>query len=294
MAAILRVKRKKEDEPLDALLIACKRQKVETDESPESNPYTAVVKFAGTIEKRDDSVVEQITKTLNKEAVKASFKRRPVDITKKMRELTKQDSSESRYKIVNSMRSMDTSLSEHLEEEIVNIIDVEDACVVPDDKNNDNYVYDLYFTKTNQTLALENLVSVRPIEEDLVFEDYYRDNEGDYEGESEDSNSESNWRNDYPDSDHSNESIGENDIRRAMRNLNVEDELSSDDEDFVYGLDEDDVERYGYKYAKYKARMNKEKEGLDNSCSANSDLSEDDESQNDELDEYDGQCIDDE
>jgi hypothetical protein len=49
MAAILRVKRKKDEEPLDALLISCKRQKIDSDKF---NPLTAIVKFAGTIEKQ--------------------------------------------------------------------------------------------------------------------------------------------------------------------------------------------------------------------------------------------------
>lgn len=51
MAAILRVKRKKEDEPLDALIISCKRQKVECEDASKSDAVTAIVKFAGTVEK---------------------------------------------------------------------------------------------------------------------------------------------------------------------------------------------------------------------------------------------------
>ena len=50
MATILRVKRKKDDEPLDALLVACKRQKVGEEETT-TDPLTTIVKFAGTLEK---------------------------------------------------------------------------------------------------------------------------------------------------------------------------------------------------------------------------------------------------
>lgn len=130
----------------------------------------------------------------------------------------------------------------------------------------------MYYTQTKEAIQIaiqnsENLLSVVPIEEDLVFEDYYKDN-NDNQGESEDSNSESNWRNDYPDSDHSENSIVESDIRNAMKKLNVNDDDDDDessDDDFVYGLDEDDVEKYGWKYAHYKARMKKEVEGDDKS-----------------------------
>ncbi|XP_001605210.1 probable RNA polymerase II nuclear localization protein SLC7A6OS [Nasonia vitripennis] len=262
MAAILRVKRKKDHEPLDALLISCKRQKVECEEDSASAPLTAIVKFAGTVEKQDDCVIEHITKTFSKDVLKSNYKQHIVDITKKAREKTKQESNENRYKIINSIRSLDTSLLKELDEDNVNIIDIEDTKAAADQKTDIDYVYDLYYTQTKEAIQLENLLSVVPIEEDLVFEDYYKDN--DYQGESEDSNSESNWRNDYPDSDHSENSIGENDIRNAMKNLTVADESSSD-EDFVYGLNEEDVERYGWKYAHYKARIKKEMEDDDKS-----------------------------
>ena len=49
MAAVLRVKRKKDEEPLDALLIACKRQKTAQEAEKVSEPLTATFKFAGTV-----------------------------------------------------------------------------------------------------------------------------------------------------------------------------------------------------------------------------------------------------
>lgn len=53
MAAVIRVKRRHDDEPLNALLIACKRFKsAENEEAEESTaltPLTTVVKFAGTV-----------------------------------------------------------------------------------------------------------------------------------------------------------------------------------------------------------------------------------------------------
>jgi hypothetical protein len=90
----------------------------------------------------------------------------------------------------------------------------------------------------------------------------------------EDSNDENNWRNDYPDEDNSdNESIGEKDMRQALNNFDISNDLSSDDEEdhngFVYSIDSEaicfeddldycDVNRYGEAYARYKKRVLRE------------------------------------
>lgn len=55
MAAILRVKRRHDDEPSNALVISCKRQKVtenEVTEAAVSASLTTVAKFAGTFSKQ--------------------------------------------------------------------------------------------------------------------------------------------------------------------------------------------------------------------------------------------------
>lgn len=114
--------------------------------------------------------------------------------------------------------------------------------------------------------------------------------------ESEDSNDENNWRNDYPDEDEDVfgdcQSVGEDDMRRAVQELDLEGdrELSSDGEDdygaredgnsgFGYpvnddgddnddefrdaddaGLNANDVDRFGTAYARYKARILKQLE----------------------------------
>ena len=86
--------------------------------------------------------------------------------------------------------------------------------------------------------------------------------------EDEDSNDENNWRNDYPDEDEmSDNSIGEREMRRAMNDIEIGNELSSDDDQnvFVHSIDSEaisfeddldycDVNRYGEAYARYKKR----------------------------------------
>ena len=93
-------------------------------------------------------------------------------------------------------------------------------------------------------------------------------NGADSDDDSEDSNAESNWRNDYPDESDM-ESITEDDMLQAMKRCDISD-LSSDDgeEGFIYSvdsesagfeedIDDSDVQRYGERYARFKARNKK-------------------------------------
>lgn len=128
--------------------------------------------------------------------------------------------------------------------------------------------------------------------------------------ESEDSNDENNWRNDYPDEDEDVfgdcQSVGDDDMRRAVEELDLEGdrELSSDEEDthgardddnggFAYpvnddgddeeyrdaddaGLNATDVERFGTSYARYKARVLKRLEKNSDSEEYDSEIGSDD------------------
>lgn len=267
MAAILRVKRRINEEPLDALIIACKRPKIaekdEAEAGEDSCPVNTIAKFAGTIENSEDNVVEHLVKTLGKDELEANFKQHPVDILKKLREVRKKASADNRYRVVNCHRSLDTSNIEEFEDKVMTLIDAEDIGSVKNDSNKEedlNYVYDLYYAKTESDMFIDNMVSVHTLDQQLVFDTYRNgDDVSDHEHESDDSNSESNWRNDYPDSDHSEESTDTDDMRKAVWSMRLEEgsDLSSED-DFVYAVNEKDVEAYGYKYAKYKARVDKE------------------------------------
>ncbi|XP_024944048.1 probable RNA polymerase II nuclear localization protein SLC7A6OS [Cephus cinctus] len=273
MPAVLRVKRRNDDEPLDALLIACKRQKLDVDEKDESKnvPLTAVVKFAGTVKDQEENVLEHIKKTLSKDELTANYKQRVVDINSKARQEAKQISQENRYKVVSCFRSLDTAKNKAFEDKITTVIDIEDTVsyshpAQSSSEKNDDYVYDLYYTQVEDDMLLDHLVSVHPLNQELVFDTYREPGANtDIECESEDSNSESNWRNDYPDSDHSEGSVGEDDIRSAIKSIKLDDEESdlSSEDDFVYGVDEGDVNSFGYKYAKYKARIKAQMEDND-------------------------------
>lgn len=117
------------------------------------------------------------------------------------------------------------------------------------------------------------------------------ESESDDNMEDEDSNDENNWRNDYPDEEDDNESVGERQMRSAVENFDLENDLSSDEESganrnrFVNSVDaqaigfEDDLDysnsnRHGESYARYRKRIEKE-------MNEESDTDSDDESEND-------------
>ncbi|CAK9799134.1 Probable RNA polymerase II nuclear localization protein SLC7A6OS [Anthophora quadrimaculata] len=287
MAAILRVKRRHEDEPLNALVISYKRQKTAKNEETEAalpDSLTSVAKFAGTVKKQEDSV-EDIIRNYDKDELKANFKQHPVDIINKLRQITKQASAENRYKVINCFRSLDNSIVEDSEEKGMTVIDVEDSKSIANKisaEEDDSYVYDLYYVQTENDIYLDDKVSVHPYDQELVFDNYRDNGYSEVQCESEDSNSESNWRNDYPDSSHSEGSIDEDDMREAVMNMRLEEgsDLSEED-DFIYAVDESDVNAYGYKYARYKAKVKEqleedEDEDHENLCTSDSDENNDD------------------
>ena len=134
-------------------------------------------------------------------------------------------------------------------------------------------MYDLYYTSKDEDFTFETDMAIKSFNESLVF-DQYREKgvmDSDNEYETEDSNSESNVKNDYPDSEHSENSILEEDMRDAVGRVKIHGEdsdLSTEDEEFAYGLDQQDVDCFGSDYAKYKAKLKKEWGNHDSSSSS--------------------------
>ncbi|CAH1098518.1 unnamed protein product [Psylliodes chrysocephalus] len=276
MAAIIRVKRCLDEDPLDTFILKCKKRKVDldstTDDSAIEDISTAVLKFAGTI-KEDENILAHLKdkKLPDPEELKTNFKRHTVNLTDKLRLEHQEASKNSRYKIVNFFRS--PSLDTSNKDKEVTILDVE-TDINQNDANTANknseadsrYVYDLYYTNSDFGEAqLEDYVSIYPLNDPLITGSTRDNGINDSDSEdSEDSNAECNWRNDYPDEDDM-ESINEDDMVKAMKNVELED-LSSDSEEekFVYSVDSDgeyqdalddnDVSKFGKKYAAFKAK----------------------------------------
>nr|CAD7200689.1 unnamed protein product [Timema douglasi] len=154
------------------------------------------------------------------------------DIRSKLRSETKDISQQNRFKVVNCFRALDDQAS--LEETIksyssstnlennstksLTVVDVESSNTdVSEDKikpqlldgpsaeENDHYVYDLYYTGDVDDMLIENLVSVQPLQSDLLYHRRSSSRLSDSE-DSEDSNAENNIGNDYPDTEEDNRS----------------------------------------------------------------------------------------
>ncbi|CAK1549609.1 unnamed protein product [Leptosia nina] len=248
-STVLRVKRRLEDNPQDALVLLCKRRK--TDEE-EISPSLFV--FRGSVENQEAKNVIQIVP----KDIKLKPKTDVDDIIKKIRQERKEVSSENRYEVVNCCRG--------LKDDAVNLIDLKQ---LGEESDNVKYTYDLYtaIKEDFDISMLDNLVSIENYETDLILGTYRENGQdsSDAADDDDDSNDENNWRNDYPDSEPS--SIDEDDIIAAMERCDLDD-LSTEDED-VYtdppDLFNEDVKKYGASYAKYKAKVLAEENTMNDS-----------------------------
>ncbi|XP_013147095.1 PREDICTED: probable RNA polymerase II nuclear localization protein SLC7A6OS isoform X2 [Papilio polytes] len=247
-STVLRVKRRLEENPQDALVLLCKR--VKTD-SEEISPSLFV--FRGTVDNQEQIIVKDL---VPKEDIKQKPISNVADIIQKIRKERKDVSTENRYEVVNCHRGLKEDVSG---EDLFHLVDLARA---GEKEKEVGFTYDLYTSAKPDfdVSMLDNLVSIENYETDLVFDSYRANGEApsdDGADDDDDSNDENNWRNEYPDSEAS--SINEEDMIKAMENCDL-DELSSDTgEDKIYDdppdLFSEDVQRYGAAYAKYKARV---------------------------------------
>ncbi|BES88549.1 solute carrier family 7, member 6 opposite strand [Nesidiocoris tenuis] len=266
--ALVRVKRRAQDDPIDCLLIACKKYKAA--ESEETS-VAKVFKFAATVVEQEDFKAHINRATSTQNASSKYRENRVTTLAEKLRKENKLLSHDSRLKVVNCFRALDSdSLVEEEEDtkQLLTVVDIESlptaapSHVAPKGSNSsegaalttEQYVYDLYYSQAGDLddLQMENILSAHGVDEKLIFGDYINHDEDDSTHEDDDdSNDENNWRNDYPDEEEQSEdedrSIGEEDMRLAMgvANMNIngeyESDLSTDDDDegLVYGREED-------------------------------------------------------
>ena len=149
----------------------------------------------------------------------------------------------------------------------------------------EDYVYDYYYSemvgkgeKSDEADAaddgfFDHIASIQAYGVDTVdlMMDEYRDRDEDAFADSDDSNAEDNWRNDYPEEeeyaefaydserDRGDDESSEGDFDFDKMNLKGEDS-SDDEEGLVYSRStaEDDANRHGSSYAKYKQRVMKD------------------------------------
>lgn len=282
-SAVIRVKRRITDEPFDKFVLNCKRQKIYHDDEIGANATVAeqnddtktILKLAATVSAEDD-IKTHLTRLRKGDAEEIVRKvRKPGNVIKKLRAQIKDDTQNSRFKVVNCFRSIENDANEESTEGVssldITVVDVikEDSgtnvgneviggtTAAEPSSSQDKFVYDLYLVHSGEqpTEIDINNYTIRPFD-DLVYQanDETLD---DSDFDSEDSNDEANWRNDYPDTD-DDQSIGEEDMRRAVEEIKIgsdADNLSSEDEDYNYGDEpvhfidangEDDENEYDY------------------------------------------------
>ncbi|XP_031637652.1 probable RNA polymerase II nuclear localization protein SLC7A6OS [Contarinia nasturtii] len=299
-STVIRVKRRITDEPFDTFVLNCKRFK--SSDGSENNQNGAktegaaeqldikntILKLAATVSTEDD-INTHLTKLRKSEAEEIVRKtRKPNRIINKLREQFKNDAQNHRFKVVNCFRSIgnDPNRTESTDgdtEQEITIVDVvkeeqqpqsksepneiEPSAATSSTQNDIDFVWDLYYLK-ERVEPIENnyeTISITP------FNNFYYqndDNFNDTDYDSDDSNNEAHWRNDYPDTDDglSVDSIDEEDMRRAVEDLNLNsdaDNLSSDDENecnysedpVVHFMNESDEDEYKY-FKKHGRRKN--------------------------------------
>lgn len=248
----------------------------------QTNDTKTIVKLAATVT-ADYDLRAHLAKLRKGEAEELVQKvRKPDRVIKKLREQFKDDAQNQRFKVVNCFRSIDDTIvsTETIEggtAENITIVDVikEEATQAPTtansngmgtssaaaaDQSDSKFVYDLYIVQSGEQLTEIDIsnYTIRPFD-DLVYQ-ANDDTLNDSDMDSEDSNDEAHWRNEYPDTD-DDLSIGEEDMRRAVEDLNFnsdDDNLSSDDDDarhyvddpVVHFMDESDDDENEYNYFK--------------------------------------------
>ncbi|KAG6454011.1 probable RNA polymerase II nuclear localization protein SLC7A6OS [Manduca sexta] len=246
---VLRVKRRLEDNPQDALVITCKR--IKTD-AKELSPSLFV--FRGTVENQETTHIKQL---VPQNDVKVQTVPNVKDIVEKLRKEHKEVATKSRYEIVNCKRGLKDVEDG---EDVYNLVDLQKS---DDTDDGIQYAYDVY-TAIKQDFDISKVDNFVSIETDLIFDGDGTDTpSGDEADDDDDSNDENNWRNDYPDSEPS--SIDEEDMIRAMERVDLGEDLSSDEgEDKIYEDPNEmhNSELYGSGYAKYRARVLKENPDL--------------------------------
>lgn len=173
MTAVIRVKRRIDEEPFDAFVLNCKKRRLEdtisydaasTSNKSKTNLFqnatetSTVMKFVGTVPNENDISTHISRLTTKSDAETAARKeRKPMPISKS-RAQARVDSHENRYKVVNCYRTLENGGATN--EPDVTVVDIvkqntqektneQSTSDMPNETNSvtessDNFVFDLY------------------------------------------------------------------------------------------------------------------------------------------------------
>jgi len=265
MASIVRIKRRLEDEPAEALLLAPSSKKLKEDVSVDQK----VLKFFGTIDSKVRDV-KTINKLLEDKKMK-SYRDKPAPSERNISKAQASHPLGNRYTITSTFPNPNEGESGSN----LKVYDLIREGEQPDDSDTimcngvpmvvekcaaepkkDVFVYDYYYSEvgTIDDTYLDQLLSVKPFE--YTYESYESDKD------SQDSNAEDYYTNDYPDTDESCEDFND-DVECLMAStrrmkMNESEEFSYTED---YGFSSDDEDGF----TKYKKRVLKELYGVPSS-----------------------------
>ncbi|CAF1001861.1 unnamed protein product [Brachionus calyciflorus] len=295
MCTIIKVKRKITEDPLECLILECKKKKIDENDSIDKKSFKQILKYGGSAQTE-----EELPAKIKELSTLKNAKNVPLKLAD-----NKNEQKQLNFTIKNKKRglSIDHETDEQTEDEDskkikvcsesknINIIDVVLTEKSPEKKNkNDDdkketitcngvnlirekcepqetgYVYDIYYTKNSDIhldLLYPNNYEIRSYnvyqDIDLIDDTVQKEVDPDhfYDDEDEDSNDEDNWRNDYPDEE-DNIDDEDDDEPYAHRTNGYND---SDYDDYENGYnDYQDDDEYGGKLAAYmKKSMNLER-----------------------------------
>uniref|UniRef100_A0A2C9M7Y5 Probable RNA polymerase II nuclear localization protein SLC7A6OS n=1 Tax=Biomphalaria glabrata TaxID=6526 RepID=A0A2C9M7Y5_BIOGL len=111
ITSVIRVKRRIDEDPAEALIVSCKRKK-QTENLACENDVESIFSFAGTIASKHDPVPQQIKETIKKTELTthaANLKHPPrrVEYTSELRQKKDRASRANRFRIICSRRALD-------------------------------------------------------------------------------------------------------------------------------------------------------------------------------------------
>ncbi|XP_014781299.2 probable RNA polymerase II nuclear localization protein SLC7A6OS [Octopus bimaculoides] len=107
MAAIIRVKRRISDGPLENIVVSCKKNRlIENVNTPNEEIVTTELKFAGTVVDKADAISQHIRKAIKKEKLEKEYKRHACqNPTVRSRTISQASSKNKRYFVISKYRS---------------------------------------------------------------------------------------------------------------------------------------------------------------------------------------------
>ncbi|TMW53900.1 hypothetical protein DOY81_000957 [Sarcophaga bullata] len=132
MPAVVRVKRRIDEEPLSSFVLNGKRRRMDEEENMASAPFkdeiSTLLKFAGTIKEQDDTATTQFARLTKDEAKELVLQKsqRPLNATDKARQEMREHQQEQRFRVVNRLRTtLDADDNANDRSKEITIVDIE-------------------------------------------------------------------------------------------------------------------------------------------------------------------------